>query len=85
ERFVVAYLGDASFMRHRVGQRVTQALGRANREPSDRSMYLGLDPLFARVLADNRRSTIHPRRHPRHHQGSTGNLRHRLGRHTGSL
>ncbi|QCB51788.1 hypothetical protein E5720_17675 [Rhodococcus sp. PAMC28707] len=52
ERFVVAYLGDASFMRHRVGQRVTQALGRANREPSDRSMYLGLDPLFARVLAD---------------------------------
>lgn len=52
ERFVVAYLGDASFMRHRVGQRLTQALGRANREPSDRSMYLGLDPLFARVLAD---------------------------------
>ena len=31
ERFVVAYLGDATFMRHRVGQRVTQALGRANR------------------------------------------------------
>lgn len=53
ERFVVAYLGDASFMRHRVGQRVTQALGRANREPTDRSMYLGLDPLFARVLADS--------------------------------
>ncbi|AKE00136.1 hypothetical protein XU06_28340 [Rhodococcus erythropolis] len=52
ERFVVAYLGDASFMRHRVGQRVTQALGRANREPSDRSMYLGLDPLFAQMLAD---------------------------------
>ncbi|SEB29336.1 Type III restriction enzyme, res subunit [Rhodococcus pyridinivorans] len=52
ERFVVAYLGDASFMRHRVGQRVTQALGRANREPTDRSMYLGLDPLFAQILAD---------------------------------
>lgn len=52
ERFVVAYLGDASFMRHRVGQRVTQALGRANRIPEDRSMYLGLDPTFAQILAD---------------------------------
>jgi len=52
ERFVVAYLGDASYMRHRVGQRVTQALGRANRTPSDRSMYLGLDPMFAQILAD---------------------------------
>ncbi|NDJ90740.1 DEAD/DEAH box helicase family protein [Mycolicibacter kumamotonensis] len=52
ERFVVAYLGDASFMRHRVGQRVTQALGRANRTSSDRSMYLALDPTFAQILAD---------------------------------
>lgn len=52
ERFVVAYLGDASFMRHRVGQRVTQALGRANRESTDRSLYLGLDPSFAEMLAD---------------------------------
>ncbi|GAA4969527.1 DEAD/DEAH box helicase [Kineococcus glutinatus] len=52
ERFVVAYLGDATFMRHRVGQRVTQALGRANRTPSDRSLYLGLDPTFAQMLAD---------------------------------
>jgi hypothetical protein len=52
ERFVVAYLGDASFMRHRVGQRVTQALGRANRTAADRSLYLGLDPTFAEVLAD---------------------------------
>ena len=52
ERFVVAYLGDASFMRHRVGQRVTQALGRANREATDRSLYLGLDPSFAQMLAD---------------------------------
>jgi hypothetical protein len=52
ERFVVAYLGDASFMRHRVGQRVTQALGRANRTPNDRSLYLGLDPSFAQILAD---------------------------------
>uniref|UniRef100_UPI003B3A7012 DEAD/DEAH box helicase n=1 Tax=Pseudactinotalea sp. TaxID=1926260 RepID=UPI003B3A7012 len=25
ERFVVAYIGDASYMRHRVGQRITQA------------------------------------------------------------
>jgi hypothetical protein len=52
ERFVVAYLGDASFMRHRVGQRVTQALGRANRTETDRSLYLGLDPTFAQMLAD---------------------------------
>jgi Helicase C-terminal domain/DEAD/DEAH box helicase len=52
ERFVVAYLGDASFMRHRVGQRVTQALGRANRTESDRALYLGLDPRFAQILAD---------------------------------
>jgi hypothetical protein len=52
ERFVVAYLGDASFMRHRVGQRITQALGRANRMDSDQSLYLGLDPTFAQMLAD---------------------------------
>lgn len=52
ERFVVAYLGDATFMRHRVGQRITQALGRANRTPTDRSLYLGLDPTFAQMLAD---------------------------------
>jgi hypothetical protein len=52
ERFVVAYLGDASYMRHRVGQRVTQALGRANRTATDRSLYLGLDPTFAQILAD---------------------------------
>lgn len=52
ERFVVAYLGDATFMRHRVGQRVTQALGRANRDDTDRSLYLGLDPTFAQTLAD---------------------------------
>lgn len=52
ERFVVAYLGDASFIHHRVGQRVTQAVGRANRTETDRSMYLGLDPSFAQVLAD---------------------------------
>lgn len=51
ERFVVAYLGDASFMRHRVGQRITQALGRANRQSADKSLYLGLDPAFAQVLA----------------------------------
>jgi hypothetical protein len=51
ERFVVAYLGDASFMRHRIGQRVTQALGRANRLPTDWALYAGLDPAFAGVLA----------------------------------
>ena len=51
ERFVVAYLGDAAFMRHRVGQRVTQALGRANRVEDDWALYLGLDPGFASMLA----------------------------------
>ena len=52
ERFAVAYLSDAAFMRHRVGQRVTQALGRANRERDDWAVYLGLDPGFGTVLAD---------------------------------
>ncbi|MCK9876968.1 DEAD/DEAH box helicase family protein [Frankia sp. Ag45/Mut15] len=52
ERFVVAYLNDAGYMRHRVGQRITQALGRANRDATDRSLYLGLDPRFAQILAD---------------------------------
>ena len=51
ERFVVAYLGDAAFMRHRVGQRITQALGRANRSDDDWAMYLGLDPNFGSMLA----------------------------------
>ena len=51
ERFVVAYLGDASFMRHRIGQRVTQAMGRANRTPDDWAVYVGLDPGFAGTLA----------------------------------
>ncbi len=53
ERFAVAYLGDASFMRHRIGQRVTQALGRANRSGDDSGLYLGLDPAFAATLADS--------------------------------
>lgn len=52
ERFVVAYLGDATYMRYRVGQRVTQALGRANRTPTDAALYLGLDPGFGAALAD---------------------------------
>jgi len=52
ERFVVAYLGDASYMRYRIGQRVTQALGRANRTPGDSALYLGLDPAFGPTLAD---------------------------------
>jgi hypothetical protein len=51
ERFAVAYLGDAAFMRHRIGQRVTQALGRANRSEHDWALYLGLDPGFAERLA----------------------------------
>jgi len=52
ERFAVAYLGDATFMRHRIGQRVTQALGRANRSEDDWALYFGLDPGFAERLAD---------------------------------
>ena len=52
ERFAVAYLGDASYMRHRIGQRITQALGRANRTSDDTALYLGLDPAFAATLAD---------------------------------
>lgn len=52
ERFAVAYLGDASYMRHRIGQRITQALGRANRTEDDSALYLGLDPAFAATLAD---------------------------------
>lgn len=51
ERFVMAYLGDATFMRHRVGQRVTQALGRANRTSDDWAMYLGLSSSFGTLLA----------------------------------
>jgi hypothetical protein len=53
ERFAVAYLGDATYMRHRIGQRVTQALGRANRTEDDSALYLGLDPAFAATLADS--------------------------------
>jgi hypothetical protein len=53
ERFAVAYLGDATYMRHRVGQRVTQALGRANRTTNDSALYLGLDPAFGSVLAES--------------------------------
>lgn len=52
ERFVVAYLGDASYMRYRIGQRVTQALGRANRTSNDSGLYIGLDPGFGPILAD---------------------------------
>lgn len=61
ERFAVAYLGDASYMRHRVGQRVTQALGRANRTENDSALYVGLDPSFAAMLANSAvRSSIGP-------------------------
>ena len=53
ERFVMAYLADATFMRHRAGQRVTQALGRANRRAEDWAMYLGLAPGFGTLLAQS--------------------------------
>jgi hypothetical protein len=51
ERFVMAYLCDATYMRHRVAQRVTQALGRANRRDGDWAMYLGLSPSFGMSMA----------------------------------
>ena len=51
ERFVMAYLGDATYMRHRVGQRVTQALGRANRTADDWAMYIAAGPEFSTMLA----------------------------------
>ncbi len=68
ERFAVAYLGDATFMRHRVGQRVTQALGRANRGEHDWAVYVALargfqtilaDPAVTVALSDEVRPTIH--------------------------
>lgn len=52
ERFTVAYLGDAAYMRHRVGQRVTQA-PRANRTAGDSALYVGLDPAFGGALAES--------------------------------
>ena len=53
ERFVMAYLGDATYMRHRIGQRVTQALGRANRTEDDWAMYLAAGPGFGTLLASS--------------------------------
>jgi hypothetical protein len=61
ERFVMAYLEDATFMRHRVGQRVTQALGRANRRAGDWAMYLGLAPGFGTLLATSAVQAAIPR------------------------
>ncbi len=61
ERFAMAYLGDATFMRHRVGQRFTQALGRANRQEGDWAMYLGLAPGFGTLLAQTGVQTAIPR------------------------
>lgn len=51
ERFVIAYLGDATYVRRRVGQRIAQALGRANREPGDFALYIGLAPGLSQQLA----------------------------------
>jgi len=52
ERFIASYVGDASYVNQRIGQRITQALGRANRSSRDYSLYLGLDPRFGQVLAN---------------------------------
>ena len=37
ERFIVAYLGDAAYMRYRLRQRVTRAPCKANRTPTGRA------------------------------------------------
>ena len=52
ERFIATYIGDASYVNQRIGQRITQALGRANRSSEDYGLYLGLDPRFGHVLAN---------------------------------
>jgi hypothetical protein len=52
-------------MWHRIGQRVTQAPGRANRTADDRALHIGLDRGFAQVLADSAvRATILQPPHP---------------------
>lgn len=46
EEFVSAYLRDATFADARFAQRVAQALGRCNRAPDDRAVYVLADPEF---------------------------------------
>ena len=51
ERFVASHVADATYIYHRIGQRITQALGRANRSPNDFALYIGMDPRFGNLLA----------------------------------
>ena len=51
ERFVASHVADATYIYHRTGQRMTQALGRANRSPDDYALYIGMDPRFGELLA----------------------------------
>ncbi len=46
EEFISSYLRDAAFAEARFAQRVAQALGRCNRDPDDRAVYLLTDPEF---------------------------------------
>ena len=46
EEFITAYLRDAPYAEARSAQRVAQALGRCNRTPDDRAVYVLSDPEF---------------------------------------
>lgn len=46
EEFITAYLRDAPYAEARSAQRVAQALGRCNRTPADRAVYVLPDPEF---------------------------------------
>ena len=46
EAFITAYLRDAPYAEARSAQRVAQALGRCNRTPDDRAVYVLSDPEF---------------------------------------
>lgn len=46
EEFISSYLRDAAFAGARFAQRVAQALGRCNRDPDDRAVYLLTAPEF---------------------------------------
>jgi RAD3-like DEAD/DEAH box helicase len=54
EEFVTAYLRDAPFADSRFTQRVAQALGRCNRSPTDRAVYILTDPEFASRFSERR-------------------------------
>ena len=47
EEFLCAYLRDAGFMKRRLNQRITQALGRCNRADDDYAVYVLADKRFA--------------------------------------